>query len=120
HRGGEPPRHGPQHDYPEDPGIRHRRCRRLGLSQAAFRRFASSRASTVATISSTAALRMPFCAPIAFTRRSVRSMLGAPAATARAADEGVTSDWAAAAYFSKGTRSFWLAPSVRQSCTTQL
>ena len=47
-------------------------------------------------------------------------MFGAPPSTARAADEGVRSDCAAAAYFSNGTRSFSLAPSETQSFTTKL
>ena len=46
-------------------------------------------------------------------------MFGAPPAMARAADDGVRSDCAAAAYFSKGTRSFSLAPRETQSFTTQ-
>jgi hypothetical protein len=40
---------------------------------------------------------------INFTKRSTRSMKGAPLATARAAEEGLRRLSAALAYFSKGT-----------------
>ena len=73
--------------------------------QAAALRLISSRASTMATVSSSTALRWPFCAAMLCTSRSTRSMLGAPANKARAADDGRTSVFAAAAYFSNGTRS---------------
>ncbi|MBS1219434.1 MAG: hypothetical protein H6R21_2567 [Proteobacteria bacterium] len=46
-------------------------------------------------------------------------MFGAPAASARAAEDGLPSDSAAVAYFSNGTMSFSLAPSATQSLTTQ-
>ena len=55
-------------------------------------RLRSRRASTSATVSSSTALRMPRCAAMACTRRSTRSMFGAPADRARAADDGVTSE----------------------------
>src|SRR5882672_7249329 len=73
--------------------------------QAAFFRFFSSQPSTTATV----------C-----TRRSVRSMLGAPLARARAAEDGVRSESAALAYFSNGTSSFSFAPRDTHSFTTQL
>ncbi len=46
-------------------------------------------------------------------------MLGAPLASARAADDGRASPFAAAAYFSKGTWSAAAAPSERHSELTQ-
>ena len=47
-------------------------------------------------------------------------MLGAPPNKARAAEDGVVSPCAAAAYFSNGTRSSFRAPRDWQSVTTQL
>src|SRR5262249_1259682 len=73
--------------------------------QAAFCRFFCSQPSTRATVWSSTSERMPFCAAMVFTSRSTRSMLGAPLARARAADEGLPSESAALAYLSKGTRS---------------
>src|SRR5215831_205810 len=87
---------------------------------AAALRLIATRASTVATVSSTVLLRMPFCAAIICTRRSVRSILGAPLKSARAAEDGRTRLEAAAAYFSNGTRSSRLAPSLTQTSMTKL
>jgi hypothetical protein len=47
-------------------------------------------------------------------------MFGAPASSARAADDGLPRLCAAAAYFSNGTRSSSRAPSETHSFTTQL
>jgi len=93
--------------------------RRCNPDQAAALRLTARRASTSATVSSTTALRMPFCAAIACTSRSTLSILGAPANSARAAEEGRTSPCAAAAYFSNGTRLSGEAPSLMQSSRTQ-
>src|SRR5262249_6227797 len=89
-------------------------------TQAAAWRWAGSGASTSATVSSTVAFFMPYCAAIAWTSRSVRSILGAPAKRARAAEDGRTRSNAAAAYFSNGTRSSGDAPSRSQTPQTQL
>ena len=59
--------------------------------------------STVRTVSSIAALGMPIWFAMSFTRRSTRSMNGAPLATARAAEDGFSRLSAALAYFSNGT-----------------
>src|SRR5262249_51873547 len=88
--------------------------------QAAFFRFASSCASTSSTVSSTTSDRMLFCAARVLTSLSTRSMLGAPAYSARAADDGVSSDSAALAYFSNGTRSRSAAPSDLHRVAVQL
>jgi len=53
------------------------------------------------------------------TSESTRSMFGAPLASARAADEGLASPFAAAAYFSNGTWSDSVAPMARHSALTQ-
>src|SRR5689334_5307439 len=71
----------------------------LPSGYAAALRLIASRASMVVTVSSIVLLRMPFCAAIICTRRSVRSILGAPAKSARAAEDGRTRLAAAAAYF---------------------
>ncbi|MNC96540.1 hypothetical protein D3C83_139380 [compost metagenome] len=71
------------------------------------------------TTSSIAGLLVPFCFAMACTRRSTRSMLGAPPYRARAAEEGESSDSAALAYFSNGTMSFSEAPNDTHSFTTQ-
>ena len=55
---------------------------------AAFFRLASSRASTNATVASRRDCAVPFCAAMACTSRSTRSMLGAPLMSARAAEDG--------------------------------
>src|SRR5712671_365037 len=89
-------------------------------NQAAAFLFIARRASTMATVSSTTGLCIPCCAAMLCTRRSTRSMLGAPANKARAADDGRTSTCAAAAYFSNGTKSSRDAPNLTQSSTTQL
>src|SRR6516225_146932 len=94
--------------------------RGLPQAAAAFLRLASSRASTSATVASMTALRRPFCAAIACTSLSARSIFGTPLLSARAADDGRVSDCAAAAYFSNGTRSSRLAPSLTQRSTTKL
>src|ERR1700730_16689114 len=67
-----------------------------------------------------AALRVLVCAATFCTTRSTRSMWGAPANKARAADDGRTNPCAAAAYFSNGTRSFEAAPNLMQSSQTHL
>src|SRR6516164_816075 len=90
-----------------------------GQAAAAFRLIAS-RASTVATVWSTIGLRIPYWPPIVCTSRSVRSMLVAPLKSARAAEDGRTRSFAAAAYFSNGTRSFGDAPTFSQTPMTQL
>jgi len=54
-----------------------------------------------------------------FTRRSTRSMLGAPPNKARAAEDGVAS-LRRGSVFSNGTRSFSSAPRDLHSLTTQL
>src|SRR5688572_15381963 len=95
-------------------------CQPVACLTEAARRLASSRASTSATIWSSASERMAFCAATLCTSRSTRSILGAPPNNARAAEDGLASPCAAAAYFSNGTRSFSCAPSARQSFTTQL
>ena len=69
----------------------------------------------MATVWSIAADFLPCWAPTDCTRRSTRSMFGAPAARARAADEGEPSDCAAFAYFSNGTMSLRSAPSDTQT-----
>src|ERR1700676_21551 len=94
--------------------------RSLERTQAALRRLESRHPSTRATTSSTASERMHFCAAMVFTRRSTRSILGAPAARARAAEDWLPSDCAAAAYFSNGTRSFSEAPRDVHSLAIQL
>ena len=53
------------------------------------------------------------------TSRSTRSIFGAPANSARAAEDGRISPFAAAAYFSNGTRSSGDAPSSMHSSRTQ-
>jgi hypothetical protein len=87
---------------------------------AAFLRLASRRASTNATVASMTELRRPFCAAIAWTSLSARSMFGTPLLSARAAEEGRVRLCAAAAYFSNGTRSSRSAPSFTQRSTTKL
>jgi hypothetical protein len=73
---------------------------------------------TAATTVSTVGKRMPRSAAMRCTRRSTRSMFGAPLASARAADEGLARPLAAAAYFSNGTWSSGAAPSLRHSALT--
>src|SRR5207302_7692900 len=51
-------------------------------------RFSRDWSSDVCSSDLTAAERMPFCAAMVFTRRSTRSMLGAPPYKARAAEDG--------------------------------
>src|SRR5262249_3292713 len=85
---------------------------RAGLVAAAFLRFASSRASTSATCASIAGWLSPFCLAMSCTSLSARSILGAPFCNARAAEAGRVRLCAAAAYFSNGTRSSGLAPSL--------
>src|SRR6266851_5351669 len=97
---------------------RHRE--RRGRGQAAAFRLAASRSSTCATVWSTIAFRMPYCAAMSCTSRSVRSMLGTPLLRARAAEDGRTRSFAAAAYFSNGTRSLGDAPSFSHTPHTQL
>src|SRR5580704_12993750 len=87
---------------------------------AAFLRLASSRASTSATWASIAGLLRPFCLAMSCTSLSARSILGAPFCNARAADAGRVNDCAAAAYFSNGTKSSGLAPSLTQRSNTKL
>src|SRR5271169_3706640 len=94
--------------------------KRVPRSQAAALRLAASRSSTSATVWSTTVLRMPYCAPVSCTSRSVRSILGAPLLRARAAEDGRTRSFAAAAYFSNGTKSFPDAPSLSHTPQTQL
>src|SRR6185437_13248202 len=91
-----------------------------GAAQAALARFAARRLFTVATVWSTIGLCMPNWAPIICTSWSVRSILGTPLLSARAAEEGRTSSCAALAYFSNGTRSAGSAPSLVQTSSTQL
>ncbi len=55
-------------------------------------------ASTSATVASSTAFRIPCCAAMLCTSRSTRSMFGAPANNARAAEDGRTNSAAAAAY----------------------
>jgi hypothetical protein len=64
------------------------------------------------TLASITGWLKPFCLAISCTSLSQRSMLGAPLNSARAADAGRYRSSAAAAYFSNGTRSFGLAPSL--------
>src|SRR6202521_3546871 len=87
---------------------------------AAFLRLASSRASTSATWASIAGWLRPFCFAISCTSLSARSILGAPLNSARAAEAGRVRLCAAAAYFSNGTRSLGLAPSLTQRSNTKL
>src|SRR5258708_840382 len=87
---------------------------------AAFFRFASSRASTSATCASIAGWLRPFCLAISCTSLSARSMNCAPFCSARAADAGRERLCAAAAYFSNGTKSAGLAPSLTQRSNTKL
>src|SRR5215813_7806434 len=91
-----------------------------GFQAAAFLRFASSRASTSATWASIAGWLRPFCRAMSCTSLSARSMLGAPFCRARAAEAGRVRLCAAAAYFSNGTRSSGLAPSLTQRSNTKL
>lgn len=91
----------------------------LAIEAQRARRLAARRASTIATISSTASECIPFCAAISRTSRSVRSTWVAPAATARATDDGLPSESAAFAYFLNGTWSAAEAPSVLHSADTQ-
>ena len=58
---------------------------------------APSQRSTKVTVRSTSSQCISFCAAIVCTRRSTRSIASAPAASARAADEGLASDSAALA-----------------------
>src|SRR5258708_39936538 len=87
---------------------------------AAFFRFASSRASTKVTVASIEGWLRPFCLAMSCTSLSARSIFGVPFCKARAAEAGRDRPFAAAAYFSNGTRSFGLAPSLTQSSFTKL
>ena len=62
----------------------------------------------------------PFCLAMSCTSLSARSMLGAPFCSARAAEAGRIRLCAAAAYFSNGTRSAGLAPSLTHRSNTKL
>src|SRR6202011_366368 len=97
-----------------------RRMSRLRPQAAAFFRFASSRASTKVTVASIEGWLRPFCLAMSCTSLSARSIFGAPFCKARAAEAGRDRLFAAAAYFSNGTRSFGLAPSLTQSSLTKL
>src|SRR5262249_5852060 len=99
---------------------RHSSDARLFRYAACFLRLASSRVSTRTTWASIAGLLKPFCPAISCTSLSARSMNGAPFCNARAAEAGRVRDCAAAAYFSNGTRSSGLAPSLMQRSFTKL
>ena len=108
-------------DEPAADGPPPLRCgRRPGRTrQAAALRLIARRASTSATVWSTIGWRMPNCAPIICTSRSVRSILAAPLNKARAAEDGRTRSRAAAAYFSNGTKSLGDAPIFSDTSHTQ-
>src|SRR3990172_104287 len=90
------------------------------LHAAAFLRLTASSSSTSATLASITGWLKPFCLAMSCTSLSQRSILGAPLNSARAADAGRDRLCAAAAYFSNGTRSPGLAPSLTQRSNTKL
>src|SRR5450830_773592 len=92
----------------------------LPTQAAAFLRLTASSSSTSATLASITGWLSPFCLAISCTSLSQRSILGAPLNSARAAEAGRDRLCAAAAYFSNGTRSPGLAPSLTHRSNTKL
>src|SRR5262249_6299437 len=88
-----------------DPGIKHRNrlLQHHCAPEPPCTIFSFSFWSTISTVRSMSALGAPSWCEISFTSRSTRSMKGAPAATARAADDGFSRLSAALAYFANGT-----------------
>src|SRR5439155_23235294 len=108
---------GSQHEIPAT--RHHLALPQLPLLAGAAARFLSCRASTSASISSSVSDCTPCCRAMRRTRQSTRSMCSAPPKSARAAEDGLPSPAAAAAYLSNGTRSSSFAPSVLHSFQTQ-